>query len=107
MTAELFERQLALIADGDLEGLLAQYHEDATVVRFDRVVHGPAELHEFFASYLALKPIVDQVRSLQITDDVIFYNADMTIGGNQLNTFGTLVLKNGKIWRQTAAAIPR
>ncbi|MFI6598153.1 nuclear transport factor 2 family protein [Nonomuraea sp. NPDC050536] len=107
MTAELFERQLALIADGDLEGLLAQYHEEATVVRFDRVAHGPEEIRDFFAAYLALKPTVDQVKSRQIAGDVILYNADMTIGGNQVNAFGTLIVKDGKVWRQTAAATPR
>ncbi|WP_188191804.1 nuclear transport factor 2 family protein [Nonomuraea sp. SYSU D8015] len=107
MTAkDLFDRQLAAIADGDLEALLAQYHDDATVVRFDRVARGPAEIRDLFTAYLSAKPQVDEIVSLQVTEDVIFYNAVMTIGGNHVTTYGTLVIRDGRIWRQTAAALP-
>ncbi|NRQ33867.1 nuclear transport factor 2 family protein [Nonomuraea sp. NN258] len=103
---DLFDRQLAAIADQDLETLLGQYHEDAVVVRLDRVARGPAEIRAFFAAYLQAKPQVDEITALQRTDDVIFYNARMTVAGNRVNAFGTLVVKDGKIWRQTAAAVP-
>ena len=106
MTKEVFDRQLAAIAGGDLEALLAQYHEDAMVVRFDRAARGAAEIRELFTGYLAAKPQVEEVVSLRIEDDVIFYNAVMTIGGNRVTTFGTLVVRDGRIWRQTAAALP-
>ncbi|TMR89955.1 nuclear transport factor 2 family protein [Nonomuraea basaltis] len=103
---DLFDRQLAAIADGDLEALLAQYHDDATVIRFDRLAGGPDEIRDLFAAYLSAKPQVDEITSLQVTDDVIFYNALMTIGGNRVTTYGTLVIRDGRIWRQTAAALP-
>ncbi|MFG1706347.1 nuclear transport factor 2 family protein [Nonomuraea sp. M3C6] len=103
---DVFDRQLAAIADQDLEALLGQYHEDATVVRFDRVARGPAEIRQLFTAYLSAKPQVEEIVSLQTTDDVIFYNALMTIGANHVTTFGTLVVKDGRIWRQTAAALP-
>ncbi|MEV1241962.1 nuclear transport factor 2 family protein [Nonomuraea sp. NPDC049750] len=103
---ELFDRQLAAIADRDLEALLAQYHEEAMVVRFDRVARGAAEIRELFGAYLAAEPQVVEVTSVQAVDDVIFYNALMTIAGNKVTTFGTLVIKDGRIWRQTAAALP-
>ncbi|MGP3960126.1 nuclear transport factor 2 family protein [Nonomuraea sp. 3N208] len=105
-TRDLFDRQLAAIAGQDLEALLAQYHDEATVIRFDRVARGPAEIRELFAAYLSAKPQVDEIVSLQVTDDVIFYNAVMTIGGNRVTTYGTLVVKDGRIWRQSAAALP-
>jgi hypothetical protein len=107
MTAEdLFTRQLAAIADQDLEALLAQYHEDAMVVRFDRVARGPAAIRELFTAYLSAKPQVEEITSLRIENDVIFYSASMTVGGNAVTTFGTLIVKDGRIWRQTAAALP-
>lgn len=105
-TQDVFDRQLAAIADGDLEALLAQYHDDATVIRFDRVARGAAEIRDLFTGYLSAKPQVDEIVSLQATEDVIFYNARMTIGGNRVTTYGTLVVRDGKIWRQTAAALP-
>ncbi|SEG93036.1 hypothetical protein SAMN05444920_10821 [Nonomuraea solani] len=107
MTAkDVFDRQLAAIAGQDLPALLAQYHDEATVVRFDRVARGAAEIGELFGAYLSAKPQVDEIVSLQVTDDVIFYNAYMTVGGNRVTTYGTLVVKDGRIWRQTAAALP-
>lgn len=106
MTKELFDRQLTALADGDLEALLAQYDEDAVLVRFDRVARGAAELRDLFTAYLKAGPRVEEVVSLRIEDDVIFYNSLMTIGGNRVTTFGTLVVRDGRIWRQTAAALP-
>jgi hypothetical protein len=106
MTADLFERQLAAIAGRDLEALLAQYHDEAMVVRFDRVARGPAEIRDLFTAYLAAEPEVEDITSLQAVDDVIFYRARMTIAGNRVTTFGTLVVKDGRIWRQSAAALP-
>ncbi|MGN9838827.1 nuclear transport factor 2 family protein [Nonomuraea sp. H19] len=105
-TKDVFDRQLAAIAGQDLEALLAQYHDDATVVRLDRVARGPAEIRELFTAYFSAKPQVDEIVSVQTTDDVIFYNALMTIGGNRVTTYGTLVVRDGRIWRQTAAALP-
>jgi ketosteroid isomerase-like protein len=103
---DLFDRQLAAIADRDLEALLAQYHDDAMVVRLDRVARGAAEIRELFTGYLAAKPEVVEVTSLQVVDDVVFYSALMAIAGNKVTTFGTLVIRDGRIWRQTAAALP-
>ncbi|MCK2212538.1 nuclear transport factor 2 family protein [Actinomadura sp. ATCC 31491] len=102
----VFDRQLAAIAAQDLQALLAQYHPEAEVVRFDRVARGPAEIEELFAAYLKAGPHVDELVSVRTTGDVILYHARMTVGGNRVATYGTLVLRDGLIWRQTAAAQP-
>ncbi|MEW9551313.1 nuclear transport factor 2 family protein [Nonomuraea sp. NPDC050783] len=102
----VFDRQLAAIAAGDLKALLAQYHPEATVVRLDRVARGAAEIEDLFAAYLAAAPRVDELVSVRTTDDVIFYHARMTAGGRSVTAYGTLVLRDGLIWRQTAAAHP-
>ncbi|MBB5076621.1 nuclear transport factor 2 family protein [Nonomuraea endophytica] len=106
MIEDLFTRQLAAIADGDLEAVLAQYREDAMIVRLDRVATGPEEIRAFFAAYLELKPRVTEIKALQAVNDTIFYNAVMTVNNNQVNAYGTLIVRDGRIWRQTAAALP-
>ncbi|MFI6498847.1 nuclear transport factor 2 family protein [Nonomuraea typhae] len=106
MINELFERQLDAIAEGDLEALLSQYHEDAIVIRLDRVAKGADEIRAFFAGYLELEPRVAEIKALQVVDDTIFYNAVMTIAGNQVSAYGTLVTRDNRIWRQTASAVP-
>ncbi|MFI6298933.1 nuclear transport factor 2 family protein [Nonomuraea sp. NPDC050790] len=105
MIEDLFARQLSAIAEGDLEALLAQYHKDAMIVRLDRVVTGSAEIRAFFTAYLDLKPQVQEIKALQTVNDTIFYNAVMTLNDAQVNTFGTLIIRDTRIWRQTAAAL--
>lgn len=106
MTADLFDRQLAAIAGRDLGALLAQYHDEAVVVRFDRVARGLAEIEDLFTAYLAAEPHVEEVTSLRTTGDVVLYSARMTVAGNRVTAFGTLVVRDGRIWRQTSAALP-
>jgi hypothetical protein len=98
----LFDRQLAALHAENLDGVLQNYRDDAVLIRFDAVARGMDELRSAFAEYLSQKPRTLRLVSLQATDDVLFYEADMSIGGNEVKTYGTLVLREGKIWRQTA-----
>ncbi|GGS93381.1 hypothetical protein GCM10010156_59540 [Planobispora rosea] len=97
------DRQLAALAARDLDGLLANYSPDAVVVRFDRTADGEAEIREMFADYMALEPELVELVHYAETDDVIFYRAVMSLAGTAYCTLGTLVLREGRIWRQTAA----
>ena len=102
---DLFERQLRLIEAGDLDGLLEQYHEDAVLVRFDRVVSGRDGLREFFAAYLAAEPRVRSVDAYADADDVVSYQATLGTTGGELRAYGVFFLRDGKIWRQVAGAV--
>jgi hypothetical protein len=99
---ELFDRQVEALHNNDLEAVLANYRDDAVLVRFDAVGRGKAELRTMLAEYLALEPRTLELVALQATDDVLCYEADMSIGGAAVKTYGTLVLRDGRIWRQTA-----
>ena len=55
----VFDRQLRLIAANELEAIVAQYHDDALLLRFDRVVSGQAALREHFAALLATAPSIE------------------------------------------------
>ena len=101
---ELFDRQIALLEARDLDGLLAQYHEDAVLLRFDRVVTGKAELKEFFAGYVALAPRVERIERFAESDDLLAYEAIVSTETGEMHTYGVFLLRDGKIWRQTAAA---
>lgn len=103
---DLFDNQLAAIAARDLDALMEQYHDEAVLIRFDVVAEGKAAIRELLGAYLAREPRLEELGNVQITDDVILYNGVMTIGGNRLNTYGTFVVRDGKIWRQTAIALP-
>jgi hypothetical protein len=97
-----FVRQLDALAAGDVDAIMANYEPDAALLRFEGVASGTAELRETLAAYLSLKPTLVELTEYIETDDTIFYRARMNIGGSPENAFGTLVLRNGRIWRQTA-----
>jgi ketosteroid isomerase-like protein len=98
----LFDRQVEALHNDDLEGVLANYRDDAVLVRLDGVARGLDEVRGMMAEYLALKPRTLRLAAMTATDDVICYEADMSLGGNPVKTYGTLVLRDSKIWRQTA-----
>jgi hypothetical protein len=102
---DVFERQMRLIETGDLDGLLAQYDEDAVLVRFDRVITGRDGLREFFAGYLAAEPSVRSVDAYAETDDVVSYQATLETAGGEVRGYGVFVLRDGKIWRQVAGVV--
>jgi hypothetical protein len=103
---ELFERQVRLIEARDLEGLLGQYHEDAVLVRFDRVVRGKPALRDYLTGYLAQRPRIREVLQFAEADDVASYHAVVELGGEELRSHGTLVLRGERIHRQVTGLFP-
>lgn len=99
----VFARQLDAIAACDHEAMLANYAEDAVLLRFDGVTSGRAELHAMCTGYLAQVPKLVELTNYTETADTIFYEAVMTLNGQPKQTIGTMVLRDGQIWRQTAA----
>jgi len=98
----VMKRQLDGLADGDLDALMSNYTSDAVLVRFDGSAVSADEIRKGLTDYLAMRPEVITIRDYAQTDDVIFYRATMRLGGKLENSFGTLIIRNGKIWRQTA-----
>jgi hypothetical protein len=99
---ELFDRQLAALHAENLDAVLENYAEDAVLIRFDAVARGIDELRVALGEYLTQQPRTLKLNNLQATDEVLFYEADMSVGGQETKAYGTLTVKDGKIWRQTA-----
>jgi ketosteroid isomerase-like protein len=97
-----FERQLAAMARGDLDAVLENYAPDAALLRFDGLFSGTDRIREAFSAYLALEPQVLELCQYAEHDGTICYRAIMVIGGERKEAVGTMVLKDGMIWRQTA-----
>jgi len=97
----VFVRQLDALARGDIDLLLENYHQDAVLLRFDGVASGLDELRATLSVYLSLGPELVELSQYVQTDDTVSYRAVMKIGGRAEKAFGTLVLRDGKIWRQT------
>jgi ketosteroid isomerase-like protein len=99
------EQQVSLLGAGDTAGLAQRYAPDATFVRFDRIAVGREEIKQLFDDYLRQKPDISTMDALQVTDDVIFYQAAETLDGALKTAVGTLVFRDGLVWRQTVAFV--
>lgn len=97
-----FVRQLDALAAGDIDALMENYEPDAALLRFEGISAGTAELRETLTGYLSVKPQLIELTQYIETEDTIFYRAVMNLAGEPEKAFGTLVLRNGRIWRQTA-----
>jgi ketosteroid isomerase-like protein len=98
-------RHIELIMDKDLDGMMANYHPDAVVVRPGAAYRGVAEIRPFFASYLDIAPRVVQVYASEGTEDLIVYHARMSTDRGEQDSVGTLALRDGLIWRQTVLSL--
>jgi hypothetical protein len=102
----VFDRQLRLIAAGELEALVAQYHEDAVLLRFDRVVSGHTALREHYAALLATAPSIEVTQALE-AQDVFSYQATVSAADEEpVSQYGVLVLRGERIARHVTGAFP-
>ncbi len=103
---ELWERRLRLLAAGDLDGLLGQYHDDAVLLRFDREVRGRDALREHLRGWLAGRPVVRDVLDLAASEDVVSFHLLLERGGEELRTHGALFLRGERIAREVSGLFP-
>jgi ketosteroid isomerase-like protein len=103
----MFEKDLAEMRAGDVDGMLANYHPDAQILRLPDVVSkGRDEIRKFLEGYLAMKPKIVEVIAIEEADDTVLYHSKIDLGGRTLGIVGTWVLRDGLIWRQTAVIVP-
>lgn len=100
--------QVSLLESGDTAGLAQRYAPDAVFVRvgvLTGIMRGRAEIKALFDDYLARNPQVTKLDAVEIADDTILYQAQETLAGQPVVAVGTLVFRDGLVWRQTAAFI--
>ncbi|WP_037601152.1 nuclear transport factor 2 family protein [Streptacidiphilus rugosus] len=98
----VFRRQMDALHALDLDALMKNYNDDAVLLRFEGVSTGIEEVRETFTGYLSVKPRLLELQEYVETDDTIFYRAIMSLNGEPEHAFGTLIVRDDKIWRQTA-----
>jgi ketosteroid isomerase-like protein len=105
--ADFLDKQTELLAAGDTAGLARRYAEDAVFIRFDTIARGRSEIKKMFDDYLAQKPEILALDAVKIVDDVILYQAGEKLSGRTFTAVGTLVFRDGLVWRQTATFVDR
>lgn len=102
---DFLDKQVELLQAGDTLGLAQRYAEDAVFARFDRVARGRDEIKQLFDDYLLESPQIAGMDGLQMTNDLILYQAAELVGGKLTTAVGTLAFKDGLVWRQTVAFV--
>src|SRR4051794_11230769 len=98
---ELFDRALAAINAGDVEGLLALYHPLVVQVDTQTTVRGRDALRPAVEGWLRSGPHIRELAYAE-AEDTIVYEAETDAGRG----YGTLVLRDGLIWRETQGRFP-
>jgi hypothetical protein len=101
----LFERHLRLIAAGDVEALAGQYHDDALLLLGDRAVRGRDALREHYGTYVARRPAFE-VTAAHPADDVLSYQATVTVGEDVTRQYGVIVARGERILRHVTGLFP-
>jgi hypothetical protein len=103
---DVFDRRLRLLQARDLEGLVGLYHDDAVLLRFDRIVRGREALREHLRAELAQGTRIEEVAQVADVDDVVSYQLVLDVGGQERRGYGTLVLRGERIAREVAGLFP-
>jgi hypothetical protein len=102
---QLLERHLRLLAAGEVEALVSQYHDDALLLRGDRPIRGRDALREHYGTLLAGRPAFE-VTSSHAADDVLSYQATVTIGDEPTREYGVLVARGERISHHVIGRFP-
>lgn len=97
---QFYERQLAYLQAGDVDGLIAQhYHDDALLVTFETAVRGRDALTAYFRRYVQQLGHLEVVSTDNFTEtgDAIFLEATVTSALGTARVYDALVLREGKI----------
>jgi hypothetical protein len=103
---ELFDRHVRLIEANDLEAVLGQYHEDAVLLRFDRVVRGKDALREHYGAYLATRPRFKELLQVADTEDLVSYQAVIEQGDEEHRAYGAIHTRGERILRHVSGLFP-
>ncbi|OLE23854.1 MAG: hypothetical protein AUG44_20955 [Actinobacteria bacterium 13_1_20CM_3_71_11] len=105
MAHDFLTAQVQLLEAGDTAGLAQRYAEDALFVKFDGTASGRDEIKQLFDDYLAENPTIKAIDNVQISGDVLVYQAQEYLDGKLVTAVGTLVFVDGLVWRQSAVFV--
>ncbi len=100
---EFFERRTAALSAGDIDSLVADYADDAEVVRFLGVVRGPDLIRVYLVGFLSAHRRFDLIslNQFQETDEIVMWEATVDTAAGACQVYEVLVFNDeGKIWRQ-------
>ena len=104
---DLYDEQIRALEAGNLDALMAQYTEDAVLVRFDKTVSGKAAIREFMKGYMESLGSFKLISTDKFTEteDAIFFEATVESEHGQAQVYDVFMLSGNKITHQFAGVI--
>ena len=97
--------QVDLLRARDGAGLAERYHEDAVLIRFDKIAHGRDEIRETLLEWTSSRPVIEDNWVTATGPDFLVYKAIEYVDGDRLTAIGTMVFRDGLLWRQSVAFV--
>jgi len=96
---QFFENTVAVFEAMDLEGFLDRYHEDALIVRFDRIIHGREEMRKVIGGFFSpdRHPKVRSVEYFSEQGNAVSVQMTVTTSFGESKDYDAWVLRDGKI----------
>ncbi len=93
-----FDRQVALLEAGNVEGIVTQYHDDAVIVGFDFTVRGREAIRRHFEGYLGRlgEMRVRSVDKFTEVDEGIFFEATVDTTPGEARVYDVFLLRDGR-----------
>ncbi len=93
-----YDRQIALLEAGDIDGVVNQYHDDAVLVWFDFTVRGREAIREHMTSYLARLGLLklQSTDRFTETEDAIFFEATIRTDLGIARVYDVFILREGR-----------
>ena len=104
---EFYDTQIAALEAGDLDALMAQYHEDAMLIGFDLLLRGRDALRQHMEGYLARLGSFKLKSTDKFTEtgDSIFFEATVVTDLGEARVYDVFMLKAGKATHQFTGLI--
>jgi len=99
------DKQVELLRARDGDGMAARYHEDAVLLRFDKVARGRDEIKETLLEWTSSAPVIEENWVTATGPDFLCYRAIEHVEGKKVTAIGTMVFRDGMLWRQTVAFV--
>lgn len=102
-----YDEQIRALENSDLDALMAQYADDAVLVRFDQTISGKAAIREFMKGYMEKLGTFELISTDQFTEtsDSIFFEATVSSALGQVQVYDVFMLNEGKVTHQYTGVI--
>lgn len=93
-----YERQIAVLEALDMDGIMQQYHPDATVLGFDVHVKGHPAIRKHFEGYLERLGTIKlkSTDNFAETEDGILFEATILTRLGEARVYDVFMLRDGK-----------